>query len=439
MVMFERCSLPFRKGEIMATTERPVYYEVDDRPPVVQSVFFGLQHLLACFGATVLVPILVGINPLYAIFSAGVGTLVYLIVTKFKVPNFVGSSFAFIAPAVLVLGQYGPGYLAGGAVVSGMFYCLIAALIYFAGPNWIHRILPPVVIGPVVAVIGLALAGTAINMASTGVDGDYSIHALIIAAITLLVTIAANYSKIPFVSSISIIIGLGGGYLVTFLLGFVSPSFKFISFEVIKNAPAINLPTFVVPEFNLAIIVTFAIVSLATICEHIGHTIVTGNIVGRDYVKDPGLHRTITGDGLATAFAGLTGSVCNTTYGESLGVLSTTRVYSVFVFIFAGIIAILLSLFGKFGAFLQALPTPVLGGVCILLYGSIAVNGLKQLVVNKIDFDDKRNLIIASIIFILGVGGSRIAFPIGGFVFELGAIAVSALVGIVLNLVIPHE
>lgn len=412
-------------------------YAVDETPPFVQSTFYGLQHLLACFGATVLVPILVGINPLYAIFSAGVGTLLYLVITKFKVPNFVGSSFAFIAPAILVLGQYGPGYLAGGAIVSGVFYAIIALLIFAVGPAWINKVLPPVVIGPVVAVIGLALAGTAIDMASTGVDGNYSIYALAIAAITLLITICANYSKNPFISSISIIIGLAGGYIVTFLLGLINPNFKFVSFEVIKNAPAINLPQVVIPQFNVAVVVTFAIVSFATICEHIGHTIVTGDIVGRDLVKNPGLHRTLLGDGAATAVAGVFGSVCNTTYGESLGVLSTTRVYSVGVFVFAGVIAILLSLFGKFGAFLQALPTPVLGGVCILLYGSIAVNGLKQLVINKVNFDDRRNLIIASIIFILGVGGSKISFPIGGFIFELGAIAVAALVGIILNLVIP--
>lgn len=418
--------------------ENKPLYAVDEKPPFVQSAFYGLQHLLACFGATVLVPILVGVNPLYAIFSAGVGTLLYLIITKFKVPNFVGSSFAFIAPAILVLGQYGPGYLAGGAIVSGVFYCLIAALIYAIGPKWIGKVLPPVVIGPVVAVIGLALAGTAIDMASKGVDGNYSIYALIIAAITLLITILANYSKNQFISSISIILGLAGGYIITFLLGRIHPNFAFISFEVIKNAPSINLPVFIVPQFNIAVIVTFAIVSFATICEHIGHTIVTGDIVGKDYVKEPGLHRTIAGDGIATAVAGVFGSVCNTTYGESLGVLSTTRVYSVFVFIFAGVIAVLLSLFGKFGAFLQALPTPVLGGVCILLYGSIAVNGLKQLVINKVNFDEKRNLIIASIIFILGVGGSKISVPIGGFTFELGAIAVAALVGIILNLIIPQ-
>jgi uracil permease len=419
--------------------ERDCLYGVDERPPLVQSTFYGLQHLLACFGATVLVPILVGINPLYAIFSAGVGTLVYLVITQFKVPNFVGSSFAFIAPAILVLGQYGPGYLAGGAIVSGIFYCLIALLIFLVGPDWIHRVLPPVVIGPVVAVIGLALAGTAISMSSTGVNGEYDIHALIIAAITLLITIAANYSKKPFISSISIIIGLVGGYLITYLLGLVNPAFKFVSFDVIQTAPVINLPQFVAPQFNLVVIVTFSIVSFATICEHIGHTIVTGDIVGKDFVKNPGLHRTIAGDGVATAIAGVFGSVCNTTYGESLGVLSTTKVYSVFVFIFAGVIAVLLSLFGKFGAVLQSLPTPVLGGVCILLYGTIAVNGLKQLVINKVNFDEKRNLIIASIIFILGVGGSKLAFPVGGFTFELGAIALSALVGIILNLIIPKE
>jgi uracil permease len=426
--------------------KKTAVYTVDESPPFIQSTFYGLQHLLACFGATVLVPLLVSrneagiyISPLTAIFSAGVGTILYLIITKFKVPNFVGSSFAFIAPAIMVLEKYGSRYLAGGAVVSGVFYCAIAFIIFAVGPAWIEKVLPPVVIGPVVAVIGLALAGTAVSMASTGVDGNYSMYALVIAGITLFITIIANYSKNQFISSISIIIGLAGGYIVAYLLGLISPNFKFVSFEVIKSAPSINIPKLFAPRFNVDVVITFTIVSFATICEHIGHTIVTGDIVEKDFVKSPGLHRTLAGDGAASAVAGIFGSVCNTTYGESLGVLSTTRVYSVIVFVFAGFIAVIMSFFGKFGAFLQALPTPVLGGVCILLYGSIAVNGLKQLVINKVNFDEKRNLIIASIIFILGVGGGRIAFPIGGFVFELGAIAVAALVGIILNLIIPQE
>jgi uracil permease len=406
---------------------RDVVYEVNERPPVGKSIFYGLQHLLACFGATVLVPLLVGINPLFAIFSAGLGTLLYLFITKFKVPNFVGSSFAFIGCAIMVLQNYGKAYLAGGAIVSALFYLFIAFLVWKIGPAWINKVLPPVVIGPVVAIIGLSLAGTAVGMSGAASGGDFV--AMLIALATLVITIAAMYSKNKFISSISIIIGLVCGYLISLFCGKVD-------YSAVVNAPVISVPEFIVPQFNPTVILIFILVSFATICEHIGHTIVTGNIINKDLIKDPGLHRTLAGDGVATGIAGVFGSVCNTTYGESLGVLATTRVYSVFVFVFSAVIAILLSLFGKFGGALQTIPAHVLGGLCILLYGTIAVNGLKQLIINKVDFDDKRNLIIASVIFILGCGGSVFQLP-GSEYPLLTSIAFAAIVGIILNLTLP--
>jgi uracil permease len=302
-------------------------------------------------------------------------------------------------------------------------------LVWKAGTAWIDKVLPPVVIGPVVAIIGLSLAGTAISMSGAAEGGDFL--AMLLALATLAITIIAMFVKNKFVSSISIVIGLAGGYLLSVLFGRVD-------FSAISAAPVINLPIFVVPKFNGTVILVFALVSFATICEHIGHTMVTGQIIDRDVVKNPGLHRTILGDGLATGVAGLFGSVANTTYGESLGVLATTKVFSVFVFIFSGALAITLSIFGKLGGVLQTIPSHVLGGLCILLYGTIAVNGLKQLVVNKVDFDKTRNLIIASVIFILGCGGSVFQLP-GSTYPLLTSIAFAAIVGIILNLVLPNE
>jgi uracil permease len=329
----------------------------------------------------------------------------------------------------MVLQTYGPAYLAGGAIVSAGFYVLISLLVRTAGTGWINKVLPPVVIGPVVAVIGLSLAGTAIGMSGAAEGGDFT--AMLLALATLAITIIAMFCKNKFVSSISIVIGLAGGYLLSALCGRVD-------YSAITAAPIINLPIFVVPKFNGTVILVFSLVSFATICEHIGHTMVTGQIIDRDVIKNPGLHRTILGDGLATGVAGLFGSVANTTYGESLGVMATTKVFSVFVFIFSGALAVILSIFGKLGGVLQTIPAHVLGGLCILLYGTIAVNGLKQLVVNKVDFDKTRNLIIASVIFILGCGGSVFQLP-GSPYPLLTSIAFAAIVGIIRNLILPKE
>jgi uracil permease len=296
----------------------------------------------------------------------------------------------------------------------------------------VQKALPPVVIGPVVAIIGLSLAPTAIQMA-TQANGAYSLPALVLAALTIVFILTTMFAGLKFLGSISILVGLVLGYVMTIVLGGIAPAFQFFDPTVITEAPWVNMPKFVVPQFNLSVVVTFALVSFATICEHIGHTIVTGDIIGRDVVKDPGLHATVLGDGVATAVAGLFGSVSNTTYGESLGVMATTKVYDIAVFVAAAILAVVLSLLGKFGGVLQGMPTPVLGGACILLYGTIAVNGLKQLIVNQVDFDKPRNMVIASVVFVLGCGGALL--NVGEF--QLTSIAFAAIVGIVMNSILP--
>jgi uracil permease len=421
--------------------ETKAIYGVNEKPPFLKSAAYGLQHLLACFGATVLVPILVGIPPERAIFSAGAGTLVYLVITRFKVPNFTGSSFAFIAVGATAL-SLGEGALAVGALASMVTYGVVSFLVWRLGTGWVDRVLPPPVIGSVVAVIGLSLAGTAVGMAFK-VDNAFSWPASILAVITLGIIFAVMYSKNQFASSLSILLGLVGGYGAAAILAVILPGTfgRFLTFTWPDRliTPPVIINPFIEPKAALIVAISFIITSFATICEHIGHTIVTGDIIGVDVVKDPGLHRTILGDGVATGLAGVFGSVCNTTYGESLGVLATTRVYSVWVFVYAAVIAIILSLFKPFGALLQSLPSPVLGGACVLLYGIIASQGFKQFVKSGVDFDDKRNLIIVSVIFVLGIGGAVVPVSFGGQAIDLlSSIALAALAGIVLNLVLPQ-
>jgi uracil permease len=322
---------------------------------------------------------------------------------------------------------------------------IISIIIKFSGTGWVEKVLPPVVIGPVVAVIGLSLSGTAISMAFQNSTGSFCWQALLVAAITLAVIFLAMFSRNSFISSISILIGLVSGYLITVILATALPAtfgslFVPPKFGHVFDWPVIINPFSVSPGTGVIVAVSFVITSFATICEHIGHTIVTGDIIGRDVVKDPGLHRTILGDGIATGLAGIFGSVANTTYGESLGVMATTKVYSVFVFVFAALLAIILSLIAPFGALIKALPNAVLGGACILLYGTIAANGLKQMIMNRINLDSNRNLIIVSLIFIIGVGGAVIPVEFNDKALDLlSPIALSAIVGIVLNLILPRE
>jgi len=414
-----------------------------DRPPLGHWIPLSFQHVFAMFGATILVPILTGLNPATALFTAGTGTLIYILCTGAKVPAFLGSSFAFIPPLIAITASHGLPYALGGAVAAGIFYCVVGLVIRFAGTKWLDIALPPVVIGSVIVVIGLNLAPTAMGMAMLTNPNDpasYSLVYLSIAAVTLGVTVAANILLKGFFSTIPILIGLIAGYMFTLVMGgfFPESGYAIIDFKVVKDASWFGLPSFQVPAFSFVPILTFIIVSLATICEHLGDTLVTSKVVGQDFYKNPGLHRTLTGDGLATAWAAFWGGPPNTTYGENIGVMAITRVYSVWVIGGAAVIAVVLSLFRKFGALIQTIPTPVLGGISMLLFGIIASSGLRTIVESGVDYKDKRNLTISSVIFVIGIGGGRLAFNITKDVqFSLAGVALATVVGIVLNLVFP--
>ena len=412
-----------------------------DRPALGYWIPLSIQHVFAMFGATILVPILTGLDPATALFTAGTGTLIYIVLTGARVPAFLGSSFAFIPPLIGITASHGLSYALGGAVAAGVFYVLVGLIIRFAGTGWLDKALPPVVIGSVIVVIGLNLAPTAMAMAMNeggGAGGTYSLVLLSIAAVTLGVTVAANILLKGFFSTIPILIGLVAGYLFTLIMGLFFPAYHLIDFQVVKDAPWLGLPRFQVPSFNFVAVLTFIIVSLATICEHLGDTLVTSKVVGQDFYKDPGLHRTLAGDGLATAWAAFWGGPPNTTYGENIGVMAITRVYSVWVIGGAAVIAVALSFFRKFGALIQTIPTPVLGGISMLLFGIIASSGLRTIVESGVNYKDKRNLTISSVIFVIGIGGGKLAFTVtGGVEFQLAGVALATVIGIILNLIFP--
>jgi uracil-xanthine permease len=414
-------------------------YGPQDRPPLKEWIPLSIQHVFAMFGSTILVPILVGLSPSVALFTAGTGTLLYILLTKAKVPAFLGSSFAFITPLIAISSAYGWPYAMGGAFASGIMYCIVAFIISRCGQNWIHRALPPVVIGSVIIVIGLTLAPTAMNMAMYN-NGEYSLVFLSIALVTLAVTVIFNVFFKGFLSIIPILFGLAAGYLFTLIMGLFIPAYHIIDFSPVAQAAWFGFPSFALPKFALVPVVTFVIVSFATICEHLGDTLVISKVVGSDFYENPGLKRTLLGDGVATAWASFWGGPPNTTYGENVGVLALTGVYSVWVTGGAAVIAIVLSLFPKFGALIQTIPNPVLGGISMLLFGVIASSGLRTLVESGVDYQDKRNLTISSIILVIGIGGGVLTFSIGkDLTFSLGAVALSTLVGILLNLIIPER
>lgn len=422
------------------TPSKFVKYGPADKPPMGQWIPLSIQHVFAMFGATILVPILTGLSPSTALFTAGTGTLLYILITGAKVPAFLGSSFAFIPALIAISAAYGLPYAMGGAFVSGLFYTLVAFIIKKSGYNWLNKALPPVVIGSVIVVIGLNLAPTAIGMAMNDASGNYSLYFLMIATVTLALTIIANIFSKGFFSIIPILLGLLGGYFFALIMGLLFPQYALINFQAVKDAAWFGLPTFALPKFNLVASITFIIVSLATICEHLGDTLTISKVVGKDFYKDPGLHKTIAGDGLATLWASFWGGPPNTTYGENIGVLALTRVYSVYVTGGAAVVAVFLSFFPKFGALIQTIPSPVLGGISMLLFGTIASSGLRTLVDSGVNYEDKRNLTISSVILVLGIGGGTLSFMIGkDLTFSLAGVVLATLVGILLNLVLPKE
>ena len=379
----------------------------------------SIQHLFAMFGATVLVPLLVGINPSIAILTAGIGTLIFHLCTKGKVPVFLGSSFAFITPIITISTMYNDySYVQGGIIVVGLIYALMSFIVYKIGVDKINKILPSHVVGAMIIVIGLSLVPSAVTNIQTN-----SMVALATLGISLLITFFGK----GFIKQLGILIGVVCGYLLSLYLGIVDIS-------VIQNASLIALPTLSLPKFSLEAIMVIAPLSLCTLCEHIGDITTNGTVVGKDFVKDPGLHRTILGDGLATLVAGLLGSVPNTTYGENTSLLAITKNYNPKLLRRTAMIAIVLSFIGIFGAVLQSVPACVIGGISLQLYFMIAWIGVKNIKDNK-SYKSIKKLIVIAVILIVGLSG---------FTITLGSIAISGLalaviVGVILNLVLNHK
>ncbi|MEW9501373.1 uracil permease [Jeotgalibacillus marinus] len=420
-------------------TQRPLL-DVQDVPKANQWITLSLQHLFAMFGATVLVPMLVDLSPGVALISSGLGTLAYLLITKGQIPAYLGSSFAFIAPIIAATEIGGPQAAMFGAFFAGLAYGLVSLLIYKFGIGWLMRVLPPVVVGPVIIVIGLGLAGTAVNMAmyenplaQNPQDFIYSGRHIAVALITLAITVLGSIYFRKFFGVIPILIGITGGYIAGVIAGLVD-------FQPVLDAKWFAMPEFIIPfvnytpSFSLSALAIMVPIAVVTLSEHTGHQMVVSKVVGRNFLEKPGLHRSILGDGVATIIASFLGGPPNTTYGENIGVLAITRVYSVFVIGGAAVLAITFGFVGKISALISTIPTAVMGGVSILLFGIIASSGLRMLIEAKVDFSYKRNLIIASVIMIIGVGGAFVEFS---ETLTLPGMALASITGIFLNLILP--
>ncbi len=395
--------------------------DTTERPPLLQTIPLSLQHLFAMFGSTVLVPILFHVNPATVLLFNGIGTLFYLILCKGKIPAYLGSSFAFLSPVFLVLSEYSYEAALGGFIVVGAVFCLVSLLVHTAGTSWIDVIFPPASMGAIVAVIGLELMPTAAGMA--GLTADKTDPTVIFVSIaTLAITIFASIAFRGFLSIIPILIGVVLGYVIAFAAGIVDLS-------NVESAPWFAIPTLYTPEFDLRAILIILPASIVVVVEHIGHLIVTGNIVGRNLTKDPGLDRSLLGNGISTMFSGFFGSTPNTTYGENIGVLAITKVYSTWVIGGAAIFAILLSCLGKLAALIQSIPTPVMGGVSMLLFGVIAASGIRILVEAKVDYNNPMNLLLTSIV--MGVGVSTASLTIG--TVTLRGMSLATVIAIILS------
>ncbi|WP_028995029.1 uracil-xanthine permease family protein [Azonexus hydrophilus] len=399
--------------------------------PVWRTALSGAQILFVAFGATVLVPLLTGLNPSLALLGAGVGTLIFQLCTKRQVPIYLGSSFAFIAPVIYSVQTWGMNATLGALAAASFFYYVAAALVKWRGVGLIHKLLPPVVIGPVVMVIGLGLAQVAVSMA-TGKAGDAQVvpyeTAIAIAAISLLATMLTAIRARGLLKLVPILVGVAVGYTVSLFVGIVD-------FSKVTAAAWIAVPEFGTPEFNLAAILFMIPVAIAPIVEHVGGILAIGSVAGKDYTESPGLHRTLFGDGLAVNVVGLFGGPPVTTYGEVTGAVMLTKNYNPVVMTWAAGFAILMAFVGKFGALLQTIPMPVMGGIMVLLFGSIAGIGLKTLLDAKVNLTSARNLCIVSVTLVTGIGG--LGVTIGSF--SLQGISLCGVLAVLLNLLLPAE
>ena len=414
--------------------------DVNEKPPILKWIVLALQHVFAMFGATILVPILVNsaagqtvLTIPVALVTSGIGTLIYILCTKGKSPVYLGSSFAFITPLALGAVKAGIAGAMTGTMVVGIIYVIVAIIITICGKGWINKILPPIVIGPMIMIIGLGLAPTAISEIGISADATFTDYkSIIVALFTFLVTAFVMLKGKGFLKIIPFLVGIASGYILSVILGMVD-------FTPVIEASFFSMPDFVVPFISyvpsFGALLTIAPIAIVTIAEHIGDHTALSTIIGKDLLKEPGLNRTLLGDGIATFVAGLLGGPANTTYGENTSVVGMTKVASVWVIGLAAIMAILLGFLGKFTALVSTIPNAVLGGVSLLLYGFIAVNGLKVLIENKIDFSKSRNIIIASSMLVLGLGGAVINIATVG----VSGMSLAAFAGVVLNLILPKD
>lgn len=410
-----------------------VVLDVDERPEFGQWVGLSLQHMFSMFGSTVLVPILVGLNPGIALFSSGVGTLMYLLITRHKIPAYMGSSFSFIVPMMALMKSTGYPGIAQGTIAVGCVYLLVSLIVTMIGSDWIDRVLPPIVVGPIVMVIGLSLASTAAKDATMN-GTHYDLRYFAVAMLTLLVTIAFNMFCKGFLGLIPILLGIVCGYVIACLFGIVD-------LAPVAAAHWFSLPDFQVPfvtyqpHFYWGAILSMAPIAFVTMTEHMGHIMVLNELTERNYFKDPGLNHTLAGDGTASIIAGFVGGPPVTSYGENIGVLAITRVHSVYVLAGAALFAVFFSFVGKLSALIESIPGPVIGGISFLLFGVIASSGLRVMIEDQIDFNKKRNLMISSVILVIGIGNAYL--KLGQYQFS--GLAVAAVLGIVLNLILPDE
>ncbi|TFB23276.1 uracil permease [Filobacillus milosensis] len=434
----------------MNTNERVL--DVRDVPNWNKWLILSLQHLFAMFGATILVPFLTEMSPSIALITSGLGTLAYLIITRGQIPAYLGSSFAFITPIVVATQVESLAGAMVGAFLVGVVYGIVALFIKLAGVNWLLNILPPVVVGPVIMVIGLGLAPTAIDMAMNK-DGNYNLTFIGIALVTLTITIVASIFFKGFWKIIPILLGIVGGYIFALILGVVDTSGIKYSWNELLNANGFGeliaaiftKPEFLIPfvDFSPFDVISWSIVgimvpiALVTITEHIGDQMVLSKVTNKNFIKKPGLHRSILGDGVATIIASMLGGPPNTTYGENIGVLAITRVFSVFVIGGAAVLAIFFGFIDIISVLIKSIPTPVMGGVSILLFGIIASSGLRMLIDNNVDLGKNRNLIISSVILVIGIGGMYIQIQLPEFDLQLSGMALSAIIGVILNLILP--
>ena len=396
--------------------------QVEEKVPPKLLIPLSIQHMFAMFGASVLVPFLFGINPAVVLFMNGVGTLLFILITKGKAPAYLGSSFAFIAPASIVISKFGYAYALGGFVAVGFLGCILSFIIYKFGSDWIDIVLPPAAMGPVVALIGLELSSTAASNAGM-LDEVVNPKNAIVFLVTLGVAVIGSVVFRKFLSVIPILIAILAGYAAALLCGIVD-------YTEVANDSIFALPNFSAPKFNLQAILIILPVILVIASEHIGHQIVTGKIVGRDLIKDPGLHRSLFADNFSTMISGFIGSVPTTTYGENIGVMAVTRVYSVYVIGGAAVLSIICSFVGKLSALISTIPGPVIGGISFLLYGMIGTSGIRILVDGRVDYGRSRNLALTSVIFVTGLSGISVKFG----QIELKGMVLACVVGMLLSL-----